>query len=76
LMRDVHEMHTFLTERRVTVGQLYILFNHYFNEECKNCCTTRPHVSLYSFIFESISAPAASDPEQDSGMSHVTSEPQ
>ncbi|MED6247665.1 hypothetical protein ATANTOWER_012069, partial [Ataeniobius toweri] len=76
LMRDVHEMHTFLTERRVTVGQLYSLFNHYFNEECKNCCTTRPHVSLYSFIFESISAPAASDPEQDSGMSHVTSEPQ
>uniref|UniRef100_A0A3P9PWP0 poly(ADP-ribose) glycohydrolase n=1 Tax=Poecilia reticulata TaxID=8081 RepID=A0A3P9PWP0_POERE len=76
LMRDVHEMHTFLAERRVTVGQLYSLFIQYFNEECKNCRTTRPHVTLYSFIFEKVSAPAASNPEQDSRMSHVTPEPQ
>ncbi|XP_005801698.2 poly(ADP-ribose) glycohydrolase-like [Xiphophorus maculatus] len=76
LMRDVHEMHTFLTERRVTVGQVYSLFIQYFNEECKNCRTTRPHVTLYSFIFEKVSASAASNPEQDSRMSHVTPEPQ
>uniref|UniRef100_A0A3Q2TU85 poly(ADP-ribose) glycohydrolase n=1 Tax=Fundulus heteroclitus TaxID=8078 RepID=A0A3Q2TU85_FUNHE len=76
LMRDVHEMHTFLTERRVTVGHLYSLLNHYFDEECKNCRTARPHVTLYSFIFEKVSAPAASNPEQDSSTSRVTPEPQ
>ncbi|KAM4729657.1 poly(ADP-ribose) glycohydrolase isoform 1-T2 [Anableps anableps] len=76
LMRDVHEMHTFLTERQVTVGQLYSLFNYYFNEECKNCRSTRPQTSLYSFIFEKVSASALSNPEQDSRMSHVTPESQ
>ncbi|KAM4600011.1 poly(ADP-ribose) glycohydrolase [Fundulus diaphanus] len=76
LMRDVHEMHTFLAERRVTVGHLYSLLNHYFDEECKNCRTARPPVTLYSFIFEKVSAPAASNPEQDSSTSRVTPEPQ
>lgn len=73
LMKDVHEMHTLLTEKRVTVGQLYSLFNQYFNEECKNCRTTRPHVSLYSFIFKKVSASKA---DQDSRMSQETPEPQ
>uniref|UniRef100_A0AAX7V6R0 poly(ADP-ribose) glycohydrolase n=1 Tax=Astatotilapia calliptera TaxID=8154 RepID=A0AAX7V6R0_ASTCA len=59
LMKDVHEMHAFLTESRVTVGQLYDLLNQYFNEVCKNCHTTRPDVSLYRFIYETVSSPAA-----------------
>lgn len=77
LMRDVHDMHSFLTEREVTVGQLYSLLNQYFNEECKNCRTTRPDISLYSFIYKKVSSSAASDTlnsAKDCGMSPVTSD--
>ncbi|XP_017287356.1 poly(ADP-ribose) glycohydrolase [Kryptolebias marmoratus] len=65
LMRDVHEVHGFLTERQVTVGQLYSLLNQYFDEVCKNCRTSRPHVSLYDFIYDKVSSgmsPATADP--------------
>lgn len=77
LMRDVHEIHTFLTKRKVTVGRLYSLLNQYSSVVCKNCRTTRPDVSLYSFIYENVSSPAtadAPDAVKDSGMSHVTSD--
>uniref|UniRef100_A0A8C6L8U1 poly(ADP-ribose) glycohydrolase n=1 Tax=Nothobranchius furzeri TaxID=105023 RepID=A0A8C6L8U1_NOTFU len=74
LMRDVHEMHTFLTERQVTVGQLYVLFDHYFNEMCKNCHTSRPVVSLYEFIYSKVSCPAMFSPAQNSGMSPLSSD--
>uniref|UniRef100_A0A3B4YWF3 poly(ADP-ribose) glycohydrolase n=1 Tax=Seriola lalandi dorsalis TaxID=1841481 RepID=A0A3B4YWF3_SERLL len=77
LMRDVHEMHTFLTERRVTVGRLYSLLNQYSSVVCKNCRTTRPEISLYSFIYERVSSPAtgdAADSAKDSGMLPVTSD--
>uniref|UniRef100_UPI0037E88877 poly(ADP-ribose) glycohydrolase n=1 Tax=Semicossyphus pulcher TaxID=241346 RepID=UPI0037E88877 len=77
LMRDVHEIHTFLTERQVTVGKLYCLLNQYSNSVCKNCRTTRPDVSLYSFIHEKVSSPAtadAPDSANDSGMSPATSD--
>uniref|UniRef100_A0A1A8Q2H6 poly(ADP-ribose) glycohydrolase n=1 Tax=Nothobranchius rachovii TaxID=451742 RepID=A0A1A8Q2H6_9TELE len=74
LMKDVHEMHTFLTERQVTVGQLYVLFDHYFNEMCKNCHTSRPVVSLYEFIYSKVSCPAMFSPAQNSGMSPLSSD--
>lgn len=78
LMRDVHEIHTFLTKRQVTVGRLYNLLNQYSSLMCKNCRTTRPDVSLYSFIYERVSSPAsavdAPDSAKDSGMSPVTSD--
>ncbi|XP_037542670.1 poly(ADP-ribose) glycohydrolase [Nematolebias whitei] len=56
LMRDVHEVHIFLTERQVTVGQLYSLLNQYFDDVCKNCHMSRPHVSLYDFIYTKVSS--------------------
>ncbi|KAI3363230.1 hypothetical protein L3Q82_011863, partial [Scortum barcoo] len=77
LMRDVHEIHTFLTQRQVTVGRLYGLLNQYSSLVCKNCRTTRPDVSLYSFIYKKVSSPATTDvPDsaKDSGMSPVTSD--
>ncbi|XP_032397276.1 poly(ADP-ribose) glycohydrolase [Etheostoma spectabile] len=77
LMRDVHEIHTFLTERQVTVGRLYNLLNQYSSSVCKNCRTTRPDISLYSFIHKKVSSPTAGDaPDsaKDSGMSPVTSD--
>lgn len=77
LMRDVHEMHTFLTGRKVTVGRLYNLLNQYSSLVCKNCRTTRPDVSLYSFIYDRVSSPTtadASDSAKDSGMSPATSD--
>lgn len=77
LMRDVHEIHLFLTERQVTVGRLYNLLNQYSSLVCKNCRTTRPDVSLYSFIYEKVSSPTSADAQdsaKDSGMSPVTSD--
>ncbi|XP_040906517.1 poly(ADP-ribose) glycohydrolase [Toxotes jaculatrix] len=77
LMRDVHEMHTFLTERQVSVGRLYSLLNQYSNVVCRNCRTTRPDVGLYRFIYENISSPATanvSDSAKNSGISSVTSD--
>ncbi|XP_061646747.1 poly(ADP-ribose) glycohydrolase isoform X2 [Phyllopteryx taeniolatus] len=77
LMRDVHDMHTFLTERQVTVGRLYGLLNQYSSLVCKNCRTSRPHVSLYDFIYRRVSSPAtadALDSAKDSGMSPITSD--
>ncbi|XP_072247030.1 poly(ADP-ribose) glycohydrolase [Leuresthes tenuis] len=77
LMRDVHEMHSFLTVRQVTVGQLYSLLNLYFEEVCNDCQTTRPDVNLYSFIHEKVSTASTSetsDAAKNSGMSPVTSD--
>lgn len=77
LMRDVHEIHSFLTERQVTVGRLYNLLNQYSSLVCKNCRTTRPDVSLYSFIYERVSSSTSADAQdsaKDSGMSPVTSD--
>ncbi|XP_061546928.1 poly(ADP-ribose) glycohydrolase isoform X1 [Phycodurus eques] len=77
LMQDVHDMHTFLTERQVTVGRLYGLLNQYSSLVCKNCRTSRPHVSLYDFIYRRVSSPAtadALDSAKDSGMSPITSD--
>ncbi|XP_030626933.1 poly(ADP-ribose) glycohydrolase [Chanos chanos] len=59
LMRDVHDLHTFLTDRHVTVGTLYALLKQFYSEVCKGSCSPRPSVSLYGFIYERVS----SDPE-------------
>ena len=58
-------------------GRLYNLLNQYSSLVCKNCRTTRPDVSLYSFIYEKVSSHAtvdALDSAKDSGMSPVTSD--
>ncbi|XP_028983377.1 poly(ADP-ribose) glycohydrolase [Betta splendens] len=72
LMRDVYEMHSFLTEKQITVGQLYSFLNQYSNVVCKNCLTSRPEVNLYSFISDKVSSLTptnAPDSPKDSGMS-------
>lgn len=58
-------------------GRLYSLLNQYYSLVCKNCRTTRPDISLYSFIYEKVSSPVtadAPDSAKDSGMSPVTSD--
>ncbi|RXM99855.1 Myoferlin [Acipenser ruthenus] len=52
LMGDVHEMHTFLTQRHVTVGDIYRLLEQYYSNVCRNCLTPRPDQNLYSFIYD------------------------
>ncbi|XP_068923324.1 poly(ADP-ribose) glycohydrolase isoform X2 [Petaurus breviceps papuanus] len=54
LMRDIYSMHTFLTERGQTVGQIYKLLLRYYNEECKSCSSSGPDVKLYPFIYNII----------------------
>nr|XP_051693499.1 poly(ADP-ribose) glycohydrolase isoform X2 [Oryctolagus cuniculus] len=51
LMRDIYSMHTFLTERKLTVGEVYQLLLRYYNEECRNCPAPGPHIKLYPFIY-------------------------
>ncbi|XP_073430941.1 poly(ADP-ribose) glycohydrolase isoform X2 [Dendrobates tinctorius] len=51
LMQEVYKMHTFLTEKDKTVGDIYKLLLMYYGEVCKNCSTPRPETKLYSFIF-------------------------
>ncbi|XP_074152189.1 poly(ADP-ribose) glycohydrolase isoform X3 [Sminthopsis crassicaudata] len=54
LMRDIYNMHTFLTERGQTVGQIYKLLLRYYHEECKSCSSSGPDVKLYPFIYNII----------------------
>ncbi|XP_063048227.1 poly(ADP-ribose) glycohydrolase [Engraulis encrasicolus] len=54
LMRDVSDLHTFLTDRKVTVGKLFRELKQFFNVVCKNCSGPRPDVSLYGFLYEQI----------------------
>ncbi|XP_019739042.1 poly(ADP-ribose) glycohydrolase isoform X2 [Hippocampus comes] len=54
LMTDVHSMHSFLTQRRITVGEVYDLMVQYHSDICKGCSKRRPYVSLYSFIYRQV----------------------
>ncbi|KAJ8264358.1 hypothetical protein GJAV_G00148230 [Gymnothorax javanicus] len=54
LMRDVYEMHSFLTERRINVGVVYDLLGQYYSTVCKNCPSSHPRISLYGFIYDKI----------------------
>lgn len=79
LMRDVHKMHTFLTERKVCVGRIYSLLNQYFDVVCKNCRSTRPNISLYRFIYERLSPVPTADAlnsARESEMSSAASDSQ
>ncbi|KAM6156870.1 poly(ADP-ribose) glycohydrolase isoform 2-T2 [Erethizon dorsatum] len=69
LMRDIYSMHTFLTERKLTVGEVYKLLLRYYNEECKNCSTPGPDVKLYPFIYHTVEscAETADQPGQRTG---------
>uniref|UniRef100_A0A8C4ML56 poly(ADP-ribose) glycohydrolase n=1 Tax=Equus asinus asinus TaxID=83772 RepID=A0A8C4ML56_EQUAS len=69
LMRDIYSMHTFLTERKLTVGEVYKLLLRYYNEECRNCSTPGPDIKLYPFIYHAVesSAETSSQPGQRTG---------
>ncbi|KAF7669365.1 hypothetical protein LDENG_00199680 [Lucifuga dentata] len=61
LMTDVHNMHSFLTERNISVGEVYDLLVQYYSSVCKNCLGRRPDVSVYSFIYQQVSSSLAPD---------------
>ncbi|XP_071264969.1 poly(ADP-ribose) glycohydrolase isoform X1 [Salvelinus alpinus] len=54
LMKDVYDMHYFLTQRHVSVGALYSLLGQYYSSVCQSCFTRRPELSLYSFIYKEV----------------------
>ncbi|XP_017288696.1 poly(ADP-ribose) glycohydrolase isoform X2 [Kryptolebias marmoratus] len=56
LMTDVHNMHAFLTQRNVSVGEVYDLLGQYYSSVCRSSLTQRPDVSLYSFIYSQVSS--------------------
>ncbi|KAG9341027.1 hypothetical protein JZ751_019781 [Albula glossodonta] len=60
LMRDVRDMHTFLTDRNTSVGTIFGLLQQYYQSVCKNCHAPRPDVSLYGFIYEKVCSAAVS----------------
>ncbi|MEQ2170615.1 hypothetical protein GOODEAATRI_002110 [Goodea atripinnis] len=71
LMTDVHNMHSFLAQRNISVGEaarhpvcfreVYDLLGQYYSSVCKSCLSRRPDVSLYSFIYRQISSSVAPD---------------
>lgn len=61
LMTDVHNMHSFLTQRNISVGEAYDLMGQYYSSVCKSCLGRRPDVSLYSFIYQQVSSSLAPD---------------
>ncbi|XP_042816191.1 poly(ADP-ribose) glycohydrolase isoform X4 [Panthera tigris] len=69
LMRDIYNMHTFLTERKLTVGEVYKLLLRYYNEECRNCSTPGPDIKLYPFIYHAVESctETTSQPGQRTG---------
>ncbi|XP_076830512.1 poly(ADP-ribose) glycohydrolase isoform X2 [Brachyhypopomus gauderio] len=75
LMRDVHDLHTFLSDRRVAVGTLYVLLKRYFNMVCKSSQSQRPDVSLYGFIYEQIGPDPSPGPSSVSQLTVAESSP-
>ncbi|XP_032693523.1 poly(ADP-ribose) glycohydrolase isoform X1 [Lontra canadensis] len=69
LMRDIYSMHTFLTERKLTVGEVFKLLLRYYNEECRNCSTPGPDIKLYPFIYHAVEscAETTNQPGQRTG---------
>nr|XP_025845601.1 poly(ADP-ribose) glycohydrolase isoform X2 [Vulpes vulpes]XP_025845607.1 poly(ADP-ribose) glycohydrolase isoform X2 [Vulpes vulpes] len=69
LMRDIYSVHTFLTERKLTVGEIYKLLLRYYNEECRNCSTPGPDIKLYPFIYHAVEscAETSNQPGQRTG---------
>uniref|UniRef100_A0A3Q3EWT2 poly(ADP-ribose) glycohydrolase n=1 Tax=Labrus bergylta TaxID=56723 RepID=A0A3Q3EWT2_9LABR len=74
LMTDVHNMHSFLTRRKMSIGEVYDLLGQYYSSVCKSCLSRRPDVSLYSFIYQQVGPSSAPD-ESDgrSARQHVPS---
>ncbi|XP_071763903.2 poly(ADP-ribose) glycohydrolase [Centroberyx gerrardi] len=66
LMTDVHNMHSLLTGRNISVGEVYGLLGQYYSSVCKSCLARRPDVSLYSFIRRRVSSSSAPD-DSDGG---------
>lgn len=56
LMTDVHNMHTFLSQRNISVGEVYDQLGRYYSTVCKSCLGRRPDVNLYSFIYQQVSS--------------------
>ncbi|XP_054428335.1 poly(ADP-ribose) glycohydrolase isoform X1 [Pteronotus mesoamericanus] len=69
LMRDIYSMHTFLTEKKLTVGEVYKLLLRYYNEECRNCSTPGPDMKLYPFMYHAVEscAETTNQPGQRTG---------
>uniref|UniRef100_A0AAY3ZT41 poly(ADP-ribose) glycohydrolase n=1 Tax=Denticeps clupeoides TaxID=299321 RepID=A0AAY3ZT41_9TELE len=44
LMRDVHNIHTLLTNSDMTVGAVYSLLEEYYFSECRPCTSRRPEI--------------------------------
>ncbi|XP_070707586.1 poly(ADP-ribose) glycohydrolase-like [Pempheris klunzingeri] len=75
LMTDVHNMHSFLIQRKFSVGQVYDLLQQYYSSVCKSCLGRRPDVSLYSFIYQQVSSsPTPDDSDRGSARQHVPTE--
>ncbi|KAM7381471.1 hypothetical protein PAMA_012354 [Pampus argenteus] len=72
LMTDVHNMHSFLTQRNIGVGEVYDLIGQYYSSVCKSCLSRRPDVSLYSFIYQQVSSSLVpNDSDRGSPRQHV-----
>ncbi|CAL1599644.1 unnamed protein product [Knipowitschia caucasica] len=56
LMTDVHRLHCFLCQRHTTVGEIYNTLEQYYSRHILSCSGRRPEVSLYTFIYRTLSS--------------------
>uniref|UniRef100_A0A8C8RQ78 poly(ADP-ribose) glycohydrolase n=1 Tax=Pelusios castaneus TaxID=367368 RepID=A0A8C8RQ78_9SAUR len=68
LMREIYSMHTFLTEKGQTVGDVYRLLLRYYNEECRSCSTPGPDMKIYPFLYNTLESYADSTDEDEKGL--------
>uniref|UniRef100_A0A665WU55 poly(ADP-ribose) glycohydrolase n=1 Tax=Echeneis naucrates TaxID=173247 RepID=A0A665WU55_ECHNA len=72
LMKDVHNMHAFLTQNNIRVGEVYDLLGQYYSTVCRSCLSRCPDVSLYSFIYQQVSSSLVPDQsDSHSARQHV-----
>nr|XP_033798206.1 poly(ADP-ribose) glycohydrolase isoform X3 [Geotrypetes seraphini] len=65
LMKEIYNMHTFLTQRDQTVADIYRLLLRYYSEECRGGPSQKPDVKLYHFIYNTIESNSSSTDEED-----------
>ncbi|XP_030630735.1 poly(ADP-ribose) glycohydrolase [Chanos chanos] len=52
LMGKIHEIHSLLTQRGLTVGKIYKLLEQYYDSVCKDYFGHRPSITLYAFLHQ------------------------
>ncbi|XP_057215025.1 poly(ADP-ribose) glycohydrolase isoform X1 [Triplophysa rosa] len=54
LLRDVHNIHTLITRKHITVGSVFGVLQKYYECVCSTASSTKAQESLYCFLSENL----------------------